>query len=385
MAKHNSLSNMLPPGIISLIALIIMALSDHVMFLVIVFGLIMVEFYFGNLKNKTLTATNKKNDELTLKISMLEEKIQKDQISIESLKSIGTHFLPIWNHQINDCIKISTHEMNELSDQFIGMVNDLNIIVSDRDVVNLLSTTKIKDRLDIVSQTLNQLIDMRIKSPEQIFELSSFTENLKSMARDVGNIAAQTNLLALNAAIEAARAGDAGLGFAVVADEVRNLANSSGEIADKIITTVINVSEQYNNLSQNFSIDGDTGNKLAVTANENIKAVIIQYNETKAAGDKDAKKLECLSLEVRKKIECALVSIQFQDRVSQILDHVRKNLFQLTEKIMEPENLNVPKLLDQMAQNYTTKSERDFHQEFTHQAANDSTVKTLNDGEVIFF
>ncbi|MFT4789626.1 MAG: hypothetical protein ACJAUL_003815, partial [Paraglaciecola sp.] len=186
MAKHNSLSNMLPPGIISLIALIIMALSDHVMFLVIVFGLIMVEFYFGNLKNKTLTATNKKNDELTLKISMLEEKIQKDQISIESLKSIGTHFLPIWNHQINDCIKISTHEMNELSDQFIGMVNDLNIIVSDRDVVNLLSTTKIKDRLDIVSQTLNQLIDMRIKSPEQIFELSSFTENLKSMARDVG-------------------------------------------------------------------------------------------------------------------------------------------------------------------------------------------------------
>ncbi|MFQ3236545.1 MAG: methyl-accepting chemotaxis protein [Paraglaciecola sp.] len=385
MEQKNRLSNVLPSGVISLIALVIVVFSDELIILVIAFILVITELYLGYLKQKMLAATNNNNDTLRLENSQLKNELQKEQVSVDSLKSIGLHCLPIFTQQIDDCVEISTHEINELADRFGGMVDDLNSIVSERDVIDPLSTTQIKHSLDTVSQTLNQLLDMRIKSPEQIFELSSFTDNLKTMARDVGSIADQTNLLALNAAIEAARAGETGRGFAVVADEVRNLANRSGHLAENIIASVTNISEQFNHLSKSFSIDSNTGNKLAETANENIKAVIRQYDETKAAGDKSAQNLEALSSGVRKKIEDTLVSIQFQDRVSQILDHVRENLSQLTEIIPEPENLNVPKLLEEMAATYTTASQREFHREFTGQAANDSNEKLSDDGEVVFF
>ena len=385
MERNNSLRSGLPSGIVSLIALMILVFSDESIFLIVAFSLIAVEFYFGYLKSKTLAATNEKSDELRLTISELENQVQKDQVSINSLKSIGTHCLPIWDQQINNCIELSTDEMNKLAERFVGIVNDLNNLVSERDVVDELTTTQIKDRLNTVLQTLNQLLDMRVKSQEQIFKLSSFTEELEIMARDVGGIATQTNLLALNAAIEAARAGETGRGFAVVADAVRNLANRSGKLADNIIASVTNVNAQFNDISESFSVDSDTGNKLTVTANDNIKAVIDQYNETKAARDHHAQNLEELSSGVRGKIEETLVSIQFQDRVSQILGHVRGNLFQLTDKMLEPENLNVRELLEQMSADYTTTSERKLHRKFTGQTATDEIEQSSNDGDVVFF
>ena len=385
MRKISGLSAVLPSGIVSLIALTIIAFNDSLIVLAVAFSLVIVELYFGYLKKNMLAATSKDNEALRLVISELEKDLQTLKVSINSFESMGKDCLPILSHQIGNCIEISTHEMNELAERFVGMVNDLNNIVSKRDDVDALSSSQIQDRLDTVSQTLTHLLDVRVKSQEQIFELASFTESLENMARDVGGIASQTNLLSLNAAIEAARAGERGRGFAVVADEVRSLANRSGQIAANIITTVSDVNAQFNHIKESFSIDSDSGNKLTITANENIKAVIAQYNETKAARDNHAKNLEELSSGVRKKIEDTLVSLQFQDRVSQILGHVKGNLSQLSEDIPNHEHLNIQSFLEQMSANYTTTSEREFHHKFSHEVAYDIDEETSNDSEVVFF
>ena len=348
MQKKSSLSTVIPSGIVSLIALLIVTFSESLIFLIVAFCLVTSEFYFSYLKKEILAATTNDNEALRLVIFDLENELQKLKGSVNSFESIGKDCLPILSHQIGNCIEISTNEMNELAERFVGMVNDINNIVNERDDVDALSSEQIKDRLDTVSQTLTQLLDVRVKSQEQIFELSSFTESLENMARDVGGIASQTNLLSLNAAIEAARAGESGRGFAVVADEVRSLANRSGQIAANIITTVSNVNAQFNHIKDRFSVDSDNGNELTITANESIETVIAQYNETKAARDNHAQNLKELSSGVRKKLEDTLVSLQFKDRVSQILGHVKWNLSQLTEDLPNPETLNMKHFLDQI-------------------------------------
>ncbi len=72
-------------------------------------------------------------------------------------------------------------------------------------------------------------------------DLTGRIDNIHSVAKRIGAIAAQTNLLALNATIEAARAGEAGRGFAVVASEVKALARQAAAFTDEIALTVLAV------------------------------------------------------------------------------------------------------------------------------------------------
>lgn len=77
---------------------------------------------------------------------------------------------------------------------------------------------------------------------QAIGEISSCSNEIRTIIETIEVIAEQTNLLSLNAAIEAARAGEAGKGFAVVAEQVKNLAEESataaGETTHLIETTV---------------------------------------------------------------------------------------------------------------------------------------------------
>ena len=112
--------------------------------------------------------------------------------------------------------------------------------------------------------------------------------------------------------------------------------------------------------------------------------MIHQYEETRKDRDEGAECLAQFSSNIKLEIENALVSMQFQDRVSQILGHVKNNMKELSQMIEDHQNLDIESFLEKMAKEYTTTSERDAHRKLTG-TDTPETPKESGEGEVVFF
>jgi methyl-accepting chemotaxis protein len=385
MEQKNKVMHKIPAGLVGLIALMLMVVSNSLIVIVAAFVLIAFEFALGFSKSRAYAHLTQKMAQTEVRLSGLEAEVLGCQHPVHSLQTIGNSNLPIWAHQIEDSINISTTEMNELAQRFAGIVSDLHSIVKGKNGHDELSVAEMKERLSSISSALIVLVEMKDENQKEIAELSKFTEKLETMAKDVGYIAEQTNLLALNAAIEAARAGESGRGFAVVADEVRNLANRSGEIGKDIIANVAKVNEQFNRMSHKTVASGEVEGDLIKVADRHILAVLNQHEETKRERDEAAEHLEHLSSSIMLEIESSLVSMQFQDRVSQILHHVQRNMTELSAQIEDHQNLDIESFLSKMAGEYTTTSEREAHRKLTGNATISEAPQGSDDGEVVFF
>lgn len=218
--------------------------------------------------------------------------------------------------------------------------------------------------LQSVVESLKAMLQGKEDMLSEIRQLSCFIKELQAMATEVAAIAGQTNLLSLNASIESARAGQVGRGFAVVADEVRKLAIQSGETGKRIsekaaiisnaITSVVSASEE--------TAMRDTG---AVTESEAKIGQVLENFYTATTGlEESSGILQEESVGIRDEIESMLVLLQFQDRVSQIMSHLRNDLTKLHDNLKQESGeilLDIPRWLDEMSQTYATTEQREIH------------------------
>jgi methyl-accepting chemotaxis protein len=305
----------------------------------------------------------------------------------EALEALCVAVLPVWSEQIEAARAHTEQEIVSLTSRFAELADRIHSVAGndqgsgDR-LVNLMASSQ--NQLDGILQSLREALSSKGALLTEVNGLAGLTEQLKSMAKDVGDVARQTNLLALNAAIEAARAGEAGRGFAVVADEVRKLSTLSGDTGQKIGETVETVNgaiARTLELSQRHA-ERDTG--TLNQSGETIEQVIGAFGGTTRDVVERSDTLAENATAVGGAIAEVLVALQFQDRVSQMLGHIRDDQARLERLVIERRALAasgqpLPRLdtqgwLAELARTYTMAEQVAVHQGKRPAAAADSDI-----------
>ncbi|WP_417760869.1 methyl-accepting chemotaxis protein [Shewanella sp.] len=283
--------------------------------------------------------------------------------------------LPIWQRHIDYADDQSTAAVAGLSTLFGQLAEHLSHAATissssnqhgEQQVVDVIRSSS--NRLTEAISALRETQSSRAAMLEQMHHLENYTTELSDMAADVVVIAKNTNLLALNAAIEAARAGDSGRGFSVVADEVRSLSIRSQETATKMTEKVGLVNEAIETTFTTAQQAMEQESQQIYQTEQCIDEVTSHFTDIVVALEQQSRDLLNDSEEVRNAISGVIMELQFQDRVSQVLQTIKGNLADLASLVAqfqtspdEATKLDVDAWLSNMTQRYTMIEQHHIH------------------------
>lgn len=304
---------------------------------------------------------------------------------LDNISDVINQVIEVSNLQIENSRAQTEEAITKMSGRFTSLVMRLNTALDAAQLSNaalpdvdgsqstLLDNVfrNSREQLTSVITSLAEALTNRKSSFEQLKLLADDTATLKSMAEGVEKIASQTNLLALNAAIEAARAGDVGRGFAVVADEVRSLSIQSGETGRQIADSINRFTESVDRTMKQATKAMEKDLQLEEEGSTTIKEVLESLEWMTKGMSESSEILKAESREIVHEVNEIIMSLQFQDRTSQILIHVKEGLQELPRVINEQVGkvsngelaaIDVEAVLSSLKLNYTTAEEVALHE-----------------------
>lgn len=303
--------------------------------------------------------------------------------------------LPVWQHHVIQIKTQTEHAVAQLIDSFASLIKQFDEAgfggstgegESEQHMTTINLLRMCQEELQPVIEHLESMIASKSSLLESIGNLASFTADLKDMAHSVGVIAAQTNLLAINASIEAARAGEHGRGFAVVASEVRRLSAISAETGKTITERVNQVTEIVKTTLQTAQRANEKDRTQLFKSGSVVKRVLGHVENLGEAAEKMRSQGEV----IRKDVENLLITLQYQDRVSQMLDVLDRDISKLLLTLENEKGLiDVAAWMRELENYYTMNDQRAGHtntRPAPHKITNDSSSSAIEpDADITFF
>ncbi|MDX8130417.1 methyl-accepting chemotaxis protein [Methylomonas sp. OY6] len=292
---------------------------------------------------------------------------------ISGLDRFAEQVTPVWAAQIDSTRQQIEQAITLLTQRFAGITNNLEAALrsshstlgGNGEEVFVNSNTNLQK----VVSSMDAALQENLAVLQKIRSLAGFIDELKQMAKEVARIAEQTNLIALNAAIEAARAGEAGRGFAVVADEVRKLSNLSGETGKQIGSKVEQVSSAIQTALLAVEKSAQNEAEAVSACNSNIQSVMDNLHDVFTKLQGYSSNLSHSAQAIKGEIDESLVHFQFQDRIGQILQHVKDSIADFPKQLnrshaggvfaLRP--IDADHILSGLTSTYTMESEHHAH------------------------
>lgn len=197
-----------------------------------------------------------------------------------------------------------------------------------------------KDMIAEMQKVLNSLLEnVRSSSDftqavsEKLTSIESRLEAIEKTLGDVEELANKAKVVALNGQIEASRIGSAGLAFAVVARETKALSTNAASTSDAIRKLISKLTAEVkvtaDEIRQRTDIDANRFVESEQQARELLHDIDVNHKQIVKSLNTTSE----ISGELRGDIARAVMSMQFQDRVSQRMAHVAETLEILVHEV----------------------------------------------------
>lgn len=288
-----------------------------------------------------------------------------------ALRDLCMRAMPVWAKQLQTSRRAGDEAVVALSQLFGGTVRRItNAVAASRGAVSELSgegggMLAAIERSDAdLRGVAGTLENLQATKGAVLGEVKRYAKDLKEMSQTVQHIALQVRFLSFNAAIEAARAGEAGRSFGVVAAEMRQLAGMSAEAGATMTRKVEMIERIDHTLADMFrSTSGSNESEAGAIAQADaaIRDVMERFKRLTTILSNAVETMESESENVGREISDALVQLQFQDRVSQIVGHVATNFTSLAESLKQGNDaaLDGDRWMKDMALDFSTHEEFD--------------------------
>jgi methyl-accepting chemotaxis protein len=285
-------------------------------------------------------------------------------------RSLERQVLPVWKRNVEAARGHSDASMGVLLERFASVSAQLDVALSNSSGASLdLGTTdELLQRHQPEVQRLLGTTLAAVASRDDMLAhargISAELDDLMRLAREVQTIGRATHLLALNASVEATRAGVNGSGFAVVAQEVRALAGQSRQAGTHMAQRVNGLKEQVDQALAQARRQDTEPDELALQADENARAVVRALVGSVAEVSRSSRTLREAGRQIQTDIDDILVSLQSQDRLSQMLTSVTDDMGRLEAVLSgepDPAALSAVAWLERLDASYTMEEMRSSH------------------------
>jgi methyl-accepting chemotaxis protein len=292
---------------------------------------------------------------------------------LQSMSEFGETVTPVWSAHVES----SRRQMESAVGELVGTFGDIVALLETALASSQFTMADghgdvfevSRNRLGEVVSALDNALETKRRSLDGMRTLIGLNDEMKSMTAEVTKIASQTHLLALNAAIEAERVGEAGRAFSVVAVEVRQLADMSGSTGKRIGEKAEEVSAAISQAFAQAEVNAQYEESMVSDANGRVGSVLTDLQELVSGMKDSSEQLSAAAGHIKEEIGQSLVQFQFQDRISQTLEHLRDCIDSFPEKLERSmaggANALAPvanaEMLDSLKSSYTMAEEHLVH------------------------